>query len=96
MNSENTNYRCYKCNRQVTLSTNQKVSFRDSCLNCKSDLHSCKNCHFHDPKLNNECSENQAEKVLDREKNNRCEYFRFRVENNSSAGGIDKLKDLFK
>ena len=100
MNELKNDYQCYNCNRQVTVIDNQKVSFRESCLGCRSDLHVCKNCCFYNPTLNNQCSENQAEPVADKEKNNRCEYFRFNTKSESSSEPvinlIKKLDDLFK
>ena len=33
------------------------------------------NCRFHDPSAYNECREPNAERVSDRDRANRCEYF---------------------
>ncbi len=100
MNSSEFNYQCYKCNRQVTVNENQKISFRDSCLGCREDLHICKNCRFYDQTLNNECAENQAEKVTEKNRSNRCEFFRFKESANSinsdKQNSLKKLEDLFK
>ncbi len=93
-------YQCYKCNRQVAVTENQKISFRESCLGCRQDLHVCKNCRFYDFTLNNQCAENQAEKVTDKERSNRCEFFRFKTNSNleskQSTDSLKKLDDLFK
>jgi len=47
------------------------------------DLHICRNCRHHDPSAYNECREPNAERVSDRERNNRCDYF----SPGSDAGG---------
>jgi hypothetical protein len=39
-------------------------------------LHVCLNCAHHDPASYNECRESSAERVSQRERSNRCEYFR--------------------
>jgi hypothetical protein len=51
------------------------VGFRDTCDSCRADLHACRHCRHHDPRAANECREPQAERVLDRERANRCEWF---------------------
>ena len=35
----------------------------------------CLNCRFHDPNAYNECRESSAERVRERDRANRCEYF---------------------
>lgn len=35
----------------------------------------CRNCRHHDPAAYNECRESSAERVGDRERANRCDYF---------------------
>jgi len=51
------------------------VGNRDSCPQCDSDLHSCRNCRHHDPAKHNQCAETQAEWVRDKEAANHCDYF---------------------
>ena len=48
----------------------------DECAGCGNDLHVCRNCAHHDPSAYNECRESSAERGGDRERANRCEYFR--------------------
>lgn len=47
----------------------------DSCSKCGRDTHVCRNCGFHDRAYNNECKESQAERVVDKEHSNFCDYF---------------------
>lgn len=66
---------CFSCSRAVPLASGERIGFRDECPGCGRDLHCCRNCRFHDPGAYNECREPQAERVADRERANRCEWF---------------------
>ncbi len=68
--------RCFACNAEIPLATGERVGFRDECPGCGADVHVCRNCGFHDPSAYNECREPSAERVDDRERANRCDYFR--------------------
>ena len=57
------------------LASGERVGFRDECSACGADLHICRNCRHHDTAAYNECRESSAERVADRERANRCEYF---------------------
>jgi len=76
--------RCFACNARVSAedvaqgrapSRRDRVGFRDTCQSCGADLHVCLNCAHHDPQAYNECRESSAERVSERERANRCEYF---------------------
>lgn len=67
--------RCFACDREVALASGERVGFREDC-SCGADLHVCRNCAHHDPAAYNECREPNAERVGDRERANRCDYFR--------------------
>ncbi len=68
--------RCFACNAGVELAAGERVGFRDECPSCGADLHVCRNCAHHDPSAYNECRESSAERVSDRGRANRCDYFR--------------------
>jgi len=53
----------------------ERVGFRDECEGCGRALHVCRNCGFYDTSYNNACRETQAERVVDKERFNFCEYF---------------------
>ncbi len=57
------------------LAAGERVGFRDACESCRADLHVCRNCRHHDPAAYNECREPNAERVGDRDRANRCDYF---------------------
>ena len=67
---------CFACGRAVEVASGERVGFRDECERCGADLHVCRNCAHHDPAAYNECRESSAERVDDRERANRCEWFR--------------------
>jgi hypothetical protein len=78
--------RCSACNADLDLASGERIGFRDSCDRCSADLHTCKNCTHHDPSAYNECRESSAERVSDRERANRCDYFSIDAAQGASAG----------
>jgi hypothetical protein len=48
----------------------------DSCPKCGRDTRTCKGCVFYDKSSNNECRESQADRVVEKEKANFCDYFK--------------------
>ena len=91
--------RCHKCGEPVI---SDYVSIRDVCPSCGADLHACLNCVFYDRGSYNECREPQSDWVGDKEQNNFCDYYRFKVakrdENNTGQANHAKarLEALFK
>lgn len=94
--------RCFACNAEVPLATGERVGFRDTCPRCSADLHACRNCLHHDPSAYNECREPQSERVSDRDRANRCDWFAASDEESSGAAesgrqkALSKLDELFK
>lgn len=66
---------CSACNALVPLAAGERIGFRDECSRCGADLHTCRNCLHHDPMAYNECREPNSERVGDRARGNRCDYF---------------------
>lgn len=85
-----------------TVGEGGKIGFRDTCGRCGRDLHICHLCRFHDPAAYNECREPQAERVLDKDRANFCEYFTAGGGEENRDGGTEKadprsrLEALFK
>lgn len=75
---------CYQCGKTVKLEN--KISFREECPHCSTDLHICFNCRFYDKSAYNECRESSAEKVKEKGKNNYCEYFESLCKENNLSG----------
>lgn len=65
--------RCWRC--AATIDARAGLGRRDACLSCGADLRCCRNCRFHDPAMHNECREPQAERQVDKERGNFCDWF---------------------
>ncbi len=68
---------CHRCG--TAIGAVERVGRRDTCLQCGSDLHCCRNCRFYVPGHHNDCLETQAERQVDKQAGNFCEYFSFRT-----------------
>jgi len=75
---------CFHCKKPLEI--DRKVGRGETCPYCHADLHCCLNCVFYDPGAYNECRESQAERVLDKDRGNFCEYFTFSDDQQSSPG----------
>ena len=64
---------CWNCRHRIE--TVARIGFHAHCERCDRPLHACRNCLFYDPGYNNQCRETMAERVVDRERSNFCEYF---------------------
>lgn len=64
---------CHSCKKETPVV--DRVGRRDECPHCHADLHVCLNCQFYDSAAYNECHEGNAERVLEKDKSNYCDYF---------------------
>ena len=64
---------CHRCGRVIDRS--ERIGRRDACLGCGAELRCCRNCRFYDPTYHNQCREPQAERQVEKERANFCEYF---------------------
>jgi hypothetical protein len=91
---------CFRCGKEIALES--KPGRKDVCPSCCADLSCCRNCGFYDPGAYNQCREPQAERVLEKDRSNFCDYFRFRDSpaagspKESRGSARDKLQALFK
>ena len=77
----------------------ERVGRADTCPSCKRDLHACMQCEFYDVGSYNQCREPQAERVVDKEKANFCDYFKFsdrKPDKSKEKKTILELNKLFK
>lgn len=65
---------CPECNRAHPFDGD--LSFREECDSCSHDLHVCITCRFFDRYVENQCRENTAEPVAQKDRRNLCEYWR--------------------
>ena len=68
------------------------------CERCGADLRCCLNCRFHESSAYNECLEPSAERVLEKDRANFCDYFsggkRPAASGGQAAGKAPPLGDL--
>jgi hypothetical protein len=92
--------RCYRCQKDWTIA--DKVGRAETCPSCGADLKCCRNCVFYDAGAYNQCREPQAERVLDKERGNFCDYFVFKDSASDRSGPRgtpdpkSRLESLFK
>lgn len=91
---------CHACRRSAEYES--VVGRGDECDGCGADLRVCLNCAFYDASAYNECGEPSAERVLEKDKGNFCDFFRAadgRAHGAASAGGNNsvnsELDELF-
>lgn len=81
---------CFRCKKELDFKNGQKVARSEECPYCSFDIHTCKMCQFYDASAYNECRESNAERVLEKEKANFCDYFQIGL----SAGRNTSKNDL--
>lgn len=90
---------CAKCGQENPLKGT--IGRNEICISCGADLRCCLNCVHYDPGLYNSCAEPQAERVLDKDKRNFCDFFSASgkakaTQKDSSAAAKSRLDALFK
>jgi hypothetical protein len=89
--------KCFHCGRVVEFA--ERVGFRERCPACDRPAHACLNCTFYDPAYHNQCREIQADRVVDKDRANFCEFFQPRAASEKAESGTvarAKLEALFK
>lgn len=81
---------CFQC--QNLMQFTDRVGLREECPKCRADVHVCRNCEFYDPKVYNECREPQADRVAEKDRSNRCDWFRARSGGNPEKDKAAALK----
>lgn len=84
------NITCYHCHKTIPILGAFKIVRTEECPYCSTSLHCCRMCTFYDPKVYNECRESNADRIVDKEKANFCDYFN--LSDGSHAG--DAKEDL--
>lgn len=92
--------RCHACLQALEIKI--PVGRREICPFCGSDLHCCLHCTFHLFGIYNECREHRAERVIEKDRSNFCDFFVFRDAEMNGKGkdagesAKTKMKSLFK
>ncbi|MBF0158912.1 MAG: hypothetical protein HQL58_05260 [Magnetococcales bacterium] len=63
---------CWYCG---TALSSHGMGREDECPACRRATRVCRNCHFYDTSACDECREPQAERVIDKERANFCDFF---------------------
>ncbi len=82
--------KCFHCNKELDLSPNTNVGRKETCSSCYADIHVCKMCIHYDKSAYNECKEPMADRIVEKEKSNFCDYFKL---GNNNLG--ESQNDLF-
>ena len=90
--------KCFFCQKENPI--DGKPGLRETCFSCDADLHVCLNCKFYDKTAYNECHETSADRVVEKDRANFCEYFQVgdgQIVISSSSDNIKTaLEKLFK
>ncbi len=76
MNSSNQNSaagQCWNCGNSLSY---LDYGRGDTCSKCGRDTRTCKGCIHYEKSSNNECREPQADRVVEKERSNFCDYFK--------------------
>lgn len=87
---------CFHCKK--TLDDGSRPGRGDACPNCGSDVKVCLNCRFYERGAYNDCREPSAERVVDKDRANFCEFFEFSegLKGGPLDDSLKKLRELFK
>jgi hypothetical protein len=66
---------CWRCGASLA-ALSLPLSRQDQCPDCFVYLHNCRMCSFFDPAVVEQCREDDAEEVKNKEGANFCDYFR--------------------
>lgn len=90
--------KCFSCKKELPIGDypqiSSSISRSETCPHCLSDVRCCSNCNFFDPSSYNECRENSAERVVEKDRSNFCDYFSLKSDSNSDNKINAKEKQL--
>lgn len=66
--------RCYQCGESLVALT-PPISRQDACPACFRHLHVCRMCVYFNPDVPAQCTEDDAEEVFDKLKQNFCDWY---------------------
>lgn len=90
---------CFSCKQKLEVPEGP-VGRMATCDHCGADIRCCFNCGFYDTASYNECREPMAERVVNKDRANFCDYFSLGRKDNEAGddkqAALKKLDDLFK
>lgn len=66
---------CYACSKELKIESHARILKNDECDYCYADLHCCRMCEYYSPSSYNECREPSAERIVEKEKANYCDFY---------------------
>ena len=66
---------CWQCGGPLA-SIRRPIRHGARCPACRADLHVCRQCRHHAPKVRGECDHDRADRVIDKTSANYCTYYR--------------------
>jgi hypothetical protein len=89
---------CFNCSQELEVI--EPISRKEECFKCHTDIRCCRNCRFYDPKVYNECKETQADRILEKDRSNLCDFFKpnenqLRVQQDKEKA-LSEAESLFK
>ena len=83
---------CIFCGEEIQMGGKVEVGRQDTCARCNRDLRCCKQCKFYDPSAYNDCKEVSAERILEKERANFCDFFLLRG-SKVAGGSLNRRKE---
>ena len=83
--------RCYNCKEEIFLSSTENIARSEECPKCYVNLRACRMCDFYDKNSYNECREPTAERIVDKEKPNFCDFYKINTGINKEQVKNDAL-----
>jgi hypothetical protein len=81
---------CFSCAAQ--LDRENTTGRGAECTECGADVKVCKNCRFYDTGAYNDCAEPNAERVVEKERANFCDYFTLAKNDPDGSSSFSKEK----
>jgi hypothetical protein len=74
-----------------------QITAESTCLNCRAELHTCRQCNYFDPSAHFECSKTITARIVNKNARNTCELFAPRavVQRQTSSGAPTDARQAF-
>lgn len=82
---------CYNCENPVEFEQGKSLTRYEECEKCSASMRCCRMCAFYDTSSYNECREPMATRIVDKEKANFCEFYKFTGAEKNSQSKSDML-----
>ena len=85
---------CWHCGGSLDV-VRRPIRHGARCPTCRADLHVCRQCRHHAPKVRGECDHDRADRVIDKTSANYCTHFRPArgAYRKGSDAGCDRARD---